>query len=87
MDDGYRSFYNQTVLNTNSFSYVEIVILQEALLGNFWLRTRTTEKQPGQYIIHIPVKQIVSFKTIVGQFFVDSMQHKLKDLFIYSRSP
>lgn len=83
MDDGHRTFYNQTVLNTNSFSYSEILLLQEALMNNFSLRTRTTEKRPGQYLIYIPVKQMVPLKTIVGDYLVQSMQYKIKELCCY----
>ena len=45
MDDGHLTAYNQTVLNTNSYTYPEIIILQQALLKIFKLRTRTTS--PG----------------------------------------
>ena len=61
MDDGHRTAYNQTEgrspTNTNSYSYDEILILQKALYTNFGLRTRIVEKQPGQYLIYIPVRQ------------------------------
>lgn len=79
MDDGHRSAYNQTVLNTNSFSYSEILILQEALMRNFLLRTRTTEKRPGQYVIHIPVRQKVPLRDIVAPYMLGSIIYKIKD--------
>lgn len=79
MDDGHRSTYNHTVLNTNSFRYSEILLLQEALIVNFGLRTRTTEKRPGQYLIHIPVKQTRALKSIVGDYLLPSMRHKVQE--------
>lgn len=78
IDDGHRSFYNQTVLNTNSFTYPEISLLQEALFENFGLHTRTTQKRPGEYLIHIPVKQSIPLKDIVGKYIIESMRHKIK---------
>lgn len=79
MDDGHRTAYNQTVLNTNSYTYAEILILQEALICNFNLRTRTTEKRPGQYLIHIPVRQKVPLRDIVEMYLLDSIMYKIKD--------
>lgn len=78
MDDGHRTFYNQTVLNTNSYTIEEINILQNALDKNFGLRTRTTEKEPGKYLIHIPVKQKVPLSNIVNEFIIESMRYKIK---------
>lgn len=78
IDDGHRTFYNQTVLNTNSYTIEEINILQHALNCNFQLRTRITEKTPGRYIIHIPVRQKVSLSNIVNQFIIDSIRHKIR---------
>lgn len=78
MDDGHITVFNQTVLNTNSFSYNEIVLLQDALLNNFQLRTRTTEKRPGQYLIHIPVRQKTILYDIVGKYIIDSIKYKVK---------
>lgn len=78
MDDGHLSFYNQTVLNTNCFTLEEIILLQEALEVNFLLRTRITEKQPQQYLIHIPVRQKVPLLDIVQEFIIDSMMYKVK---------
>lgn len=80
MDDGHRTVYNQTVLNTNSYTYDEILILQEALMKNFQLRTRTTEKKPGQYLIHIPVRQKVELRDIVLPYMIDSIKYKIKSL-------
>lgn len=79
MDDGHRTAYNQTVLNTNSYRYEDVLLLQEALRTNFQLRTRITEKSPGQYLIHIPVRQVIRLREIVGTYMINSMQYKLKD--------
>lgn len=83
MDDGHRTTYNQTVLNTNSYTYSEIEILQHALLINFKLRTRTTEKSPGQYLIHIPVRQEVELRHLVGQYIIPSIIYKIKPLLFF----
>jgi hypothetical protein len=48
MDDGAKTFYNQTLLHTNSFSLADVELLQTALLNNFKLRTRVINKRPGQ---------------------------------------
>ena len=79
MGDGHRTAYNQTVLNTNSYTYPEIIVLQEALLKNFKLRTRINEKQPGKFLIYIPVKQEVELREIVFPYMLESMQYKIKN--------
>jgi len=76
-DDGGKSFYGQTILHTNSFTFAEIELLQAALLTNFNLRTRVEEKRPGQWIIIIPVKQETSLADIVKPFMPESMMYKL----------
>lgn len=80
IDDGHRTTYNQTVLNTNSFTLDEIYLLQEALLLNFKLRTRITEKQLGQYLIHIPVRQTVELRYIVDPYMIESIKYKVKSI-------
>jgi len=40
MDDGHRTAYNQTVLNTNSYSYDEVLILSFF----FYIKKRTSKK-------------------------------------------
>ena len=83
IDDGHRTFGMQTVLNTNAFSYNEIVILQKALMDNFELRTRLWEKRPNQYIIFIPVIQKVPLRDIVGKYILPSILYKIKELFYF----
>ena len=61
-DDGNKSFYNQTSLFTQVYSYDEILLLNFALKVNFKLRTRLNEIKSGQWVIVIPVKQEVSLK-------------------------
>ena len=62
MDDGSKTRYNQTLLHTNSFSFPEINLLQQALASNFKLKTRLILDRPGQWTIAIPVKQIIPLK-------------------------
>lgn len=78
MDDGHKTFYNQTVLNTNSYTIEEVQLLQAALLKNFQLRTRLIEKMPGVYLIVIPVRQIRPLNQLVGTHIIESMQYKIK---------
>lgn len=77
MDDGGITAYNQTTLNTDSFSYADLLVLQEALLNNFRLRTRLSLKRPGQWMIVIPVRQSVPLKDIVGEYMNISMAYKI----------
>jgi LAGLIDADG DNA endonuclease family. len=44
MDDGSKTFYNQTILHTRAFSKEEVVLLQNALNTKFKLKTRIVEK-------------------------------------------
>lgn len=55
-DDGNKSFYNQTILNTQAYSYDDIVLLLNALKVKFKLRTRLNEIKSGQWVIVFPVK-------------------------------
>lgn len=79
MDDGGKTFYNQTVLYTNSFSLADVQLLQGALLSNFGLRTRLIEKRPGQWIIAIPVVQVTSLYSIVYPYMHESMLYKIHE--------
>lgn len=47
-------------------------------MRNFQLGTRTTEKQPGQYLIHVPVQQKTALRDMVGPYMLDSMLYKIK---------
>jgi hypothetical protein len=76
-DDGGKDSNNQTILHTRSYTYAEILILQAALSKNFQLRTRVTEKTPGQWIIHIPIKQEVSLRDIVLPYIHYSFMYKI----------
>lgn len=67
MDDGHKTTYNQTVLNTNS--YINPEILQEALFTNFELRTRTIEKQSGQYLPSLYYRASLRMKKKNRRFF------------------
>lgn len=77
MDDGGISSYGQTILHTNSFTLQEVQLLQAALMSNFQLRTRLIEKREGQWLICIPVKQVVPLRTIVLPYMHVSMMHKI----------
>jgi len=48
MDDGGKTFYNQTVLHTRSFTKEEVIYIQNVLNKNFELVTRIEEKSPNQ---------------------------------------
>lgn len=76
-DDGGKDTNNQTILHTRSYTHAEILILQAALSKNFQLRTRVTEKTPGQWVIHIPVKQEVSLREIVLPYIHYSFMYKI----------
>jgi hypothetical protein len=77
MDDGGKTFYNQTVLHTRSFTKEEVIYIQNVLNKNFELVTRIEEKSPNQLIIYIPVKQVKSLKSIVGPYMHKSMLYKI----------
>ena len=78
MDDGNITFHGQTILHTESFSLSEVELLQNTLLSNFKLRTRLIEKDKDQWLIAIPVKQIVKLIDIVGPYMHESMLYKIK---------
>lgn len=48
MDDGGINTYKATVLNTNSFTFYEVLLLQKALEMKFGLRTWISLKRPNQ---------------------------------------
>lgn len=48
MDDGGINAYGATQLNTDSFTLIEISLLQQALTDNFSLRTRVVKKRQNQ---------------------------------------
>lgn len=80
MDDGGINAYKATILNTNSFTYNEVLLLQKALEMNFGLRTWISIKRPNQWIILIGVRQTVSLSNIVGVYMHPSMYHKVAGL-------
>ena len=45
MDDGSKTFYNQTVLHTRAFTNQELILLQKTLMDNFKLKTRIEKKR------------------------------------------
>lgn len=59
MDDGGKGTYGETILHTRSFKLQEVELLQKVLKDNFGLRTRLSEKAPEQWVIIIPVKQVI----------------------------
>ena len=48
MDDGGKSFYNQTILHTRAYKLEYVKYIQEVLLTNFGLTTRLEEKKKDQ---------------------------------------
>lgn len=78
MDDGYITHYGETILCTQSFSLDEVKLLQNTLLSNFKLRTRLIEKKKDQWLIAIPLRQIVKLHSIVGHYMHESMLYKIK---------
>ena len=77
MDDGGKNTYGQTILHTNSFTLLEVQLLQKALLLNFKLRRRLEEKTPDKWIIIIPVRQDIPLYNIVRKYKHKSMMYKL----------
>ena len=80
MDDGSKIYPTQNALHTLSYTYSEVLLLQQALYSNFKLKSSLFEKTDNQWIIIIPtpastqltlgrvgaeVKQEVSLKEIV----------------------
>jgi hypothetical protein len=65
MDDGSKLSSSQNALHTRSYTYSEVLLLQQALYSNFKLKSYLFEKTPNQWIIIIPIKQEVSLKEIV----------------------
>lgn len=78
MDDGGINTYGATQLNTDSFTLEDIFLLQQALTVNFGLRTRLVKKRENQYMIIIPIRQVVSLWEIVGMYMHSSIIHKVK---------
>jgi hypothetical protein len=48
MDDGGKSFYNQTILHTRAFKKEELEYIQNVLYSNFQLTSRLEEKTSNQ---------------------------------------
>lgn len=74
--------YGATQLSTDSFTLDEINLLQQALSDNFKLRTRVSKKPYGenQWIIVIPIKQVVPLSKIVGMYIHSSITYKVRVL-------
>ena len=75
MDDGSLAgsgFY----LNTQSYSYDEHIMLQNALLNKFNLQT-SIHKHGDKYKLYIRAKSMDNFRSIVRPYFVDSFLYKL----------
>jgi hypothetical protein len=77
MDDGGKGSHGETILHTRSFTLKEVELLQSVLMDNFGLRTRLSEKVPGQWVIIILVKQVTPVKDIVAPYMCLSMLYKL----------
>lgn len=78
MDDGGITHQGQTILHTNSFVFSDVCLLQDALLVNFGLKTRLTEKVPGQWLIVIPIKQQSSLHSIVSPYMLPEFSYKVR---------
>lgn len=76
-DDGNKSFYNQTSIYTQAYSYDDVLLLKNALKVKFKLKTRLNEIKFGQWAIVIPVKQEISLKQIVLPYMHYSMLYKV----------
>lgn len=77
MDDGGKNSNGEMILHTRSYTLNDVQLLQSALMINFGLRTRLSEKTPGQWVIIIPVKQVEPLKNIVSMYMCRSMLYKL----------
>lgn len=89
IDDGGINAYGATQLNTDGFTLNEVNLLQKTLAENFGLRTRNVKKRDNQWIIVIPVRQVVPLWDIVGIYLHSSITYKVKSshLFIYFVAP
>ena len=77
MDDGSKIYPTQNALHTLSYTYSEVLLLQQALYSNFKLKSSLFEKTPNQWIIIIPIKQEVSLKEIVMPYMHYTFLYKL----------
>lgn len=77
MDDGSKSFYNQTILHTRAFKKEQLVYIQEVLYNNFQLTSRLEEKTFNQWVIYIHKRKKVKLVDIVGPYIHKSMLYKI----------
>ena len=77
IDDGGKGSHGEMNLHTRSYTLQEVQLLQEALRVNLSLKTRLVEKKLGQWIIVIPVNQILPLRHIVLPYTHSSMLYKL----------
>lgn len=77
MDDGGKSFYNQTILHTRAFKKEELEYIQNVLYSNFQLTSRLEEKTSNQWVIYIHKRQKVKLINIVGPYMDKSMLYKI----------
>lgn len=77
IDDGGTNAYGATQLSTDSFTLDDIYLLQQALTDNFGLRTRLVKKRENQWMIVIPIRQVVHLSDIVGMHMHSSITYKV----------
>jgi hypothetical protein len=78
MDDGGKSSGStETILHTRSYTFEEVLFLQQVLKSNFKLYTRLYEKTSGQWVIAIPKRQEIDLKDIVFPYMHYSMLYKV----------
>ena len=77
MDDGGINAYKATQLNTDSYTLEDVNRLQCALANSFQPRTRLVEKRKDQWMIVIPVCQVVPLCDIVTPYMHPSMAYKV----------
>jgi len=67
----------ETILHTRSYTFEEVLFLQQVLKSNFKLYTRLYEKTPGQWVIVIPKRQEIDLKNIFFPYMHYSMLYKV----------
>lgn len=76
MDDG-SAEYAGVSLQTHSFSWSEVKLLQEVLKMNFSLET-TMKKNKGKYIIYFPKSVLKRLRLLVEPLVLPSFRYKLQ---------
>ncbi|KAI9492317.1 homing endonuclease, partial [Zychaea mexicana] len=82
MDDGGKSYYEQTIIHTRSYTKFEFGLLQKAIWTNFSLTSRLEEKLNGvkskdQYRIVISKRELRHFQNLSLDYLHPSMYYRI----------